>query len=288
VTAAAHVDTPARTPRPGRRGGDRLVLWLTLPPLLFLLVLFAYPVARLMLLSVEGGTFEYYERALFDGLYIRVFAETFRIAALVTIFSILLGYPVAHFLANARQPWLTLGLICVLLPFWTSLLVRTYSWMVILGRNGVINNTLIEVGLITEPLALLHNETGVLIGMVHVLMPYLVFPLYAVMCRVDRDLLSAAEGLGAPGWQIFLRVYFPLTLPGLLAGAALVFIISIGFFITPALLGGGRVMMIAVLIEQHVRETLNWGFAAALCAVLLVSTLAVGAAVKRATREKSA
>jgi putative spermidine/putrescine transport system permease protein len=273
---------------PGRRGGDRLVLWLTLPPLLFLLVLFAYPVARLMLLSVEGGTFEYYERALFDGLYIRVFAETFRIAALVTIFSILLGYPVAHFLANARQPWLNLGLICVLLPFWTSLLVRTYSWMVILGRNGVINNTLIEVGLITEPLALLHNETGVLIGMVHVLMPYLVFPLYAVMCRVDRDLLSAAEGLGAPGWQIFLRVYFPLTLPGLLAGAALVFIISIGFFITPALLGGGRVMMIAVLIEQHVRETLNWGFAAALCAVLLVSTLAVGAAVKRATREKSA
>jgi ABC-type spermidine/putrescine transport system permease subunit I len=265
-----------------------MVLWLMQPPLLFLLVLFAYPVARLMLLSIEGGTFDHYERALFDDLYIRVFADTFRIAGLVTILSILLGYPVAYFLVNARQPWLTIGLICVMLPFWTSLLVRTYAWMVLLGRNGVVNRTLLEAGLIGEPLVLLYNQTGVLIGMVHVLMPYLVFPLYAVMRRVDRDLLAAAAGLGAPGWQIFLRIYFPLTLPGLLAGAALVFIISIGFFITPALLGGGRVMMIAVLIEQQVRELLNWGFAAALSAVLLVSTLAVGTAVKRATREVSA
>lgn len=273
----------------GRRdaaGRQTLALWLTIPPLVFLLVLFAYPVFRLMTLSVEGGTFAHYEKALFDGLYVRVFLETFEIAALVTFFSILLGYPVAHFLANARQPWVTIGLVCIMLPFWTSLLVRTYAWMVLLGRNGVINRSLLDLGVISEPLVLLHNQTGVLIGMVHVLMPYLVFPLYAVMRRVDRNLLSAAEGLGAPGWQVFLRIYFPLTLPGLVAGSALVFILSLGFFITPALLGGGRVMMIAVMIEQQIREFLNWGFAAALCAVLLAATLGVGAMIGRATRGK--
>lgn len=269
-----------------KRSGDLAVLAMV-PPLLFLLVLFVYPVAKLLLLSVEHGSFEHYHRALFDGLYVQVFVRTFRIAALVTLFSILLGYPIAHFLANARQPWLIIGLICVMLPFWTSLLVRTYAWMVILGRNGVINHSLLGAGIISEPLDLLHNETGVLIGMVHVLMPYLVFPLYAVMRRVDRELLTAAEGLGAPGWQVFLKVYLPLTLPGLIAGAALVFIISIGFFITPALLGGGRVMMIAVLIEEQIRQFLNWGFAAALCAVLLVSTLVVSAAINRSTREQA-
>ena len=273
---------PRRTQRRGKR--DVLSLVLTLPPLIFLLALFAFPVARLLLMSVEGGTLEHYEKAILDGLYVRVFIDTFRISALVTVFAIVLGYPVAHFLATARPVWATLGLVCVLLPFWTSLLVRTYAWMVLLGRNGPINKALVDMGLVDQPIRLLHSEVGVLIGMVHVLMPYLVFPLYAVMRRIDHNLLSAAAGLGAPGWQIFLRVYLPLTLPGVAAGAILVFILSLGFFITPALLGGGRVIMIAVLIEQQIREFLNWEFAAALCAVLLVATLAISAALNRTTR----
>jgi len=263
---------------------DTVSLVLTLPPLIFLVALFAFPVARLLLLSVEGGSLDHYEKALLDGLYVRVFFDTFRLSALVTVCAVLLGYPVAYFLATARPTWATIGLVCVLLPFWTSLLVRTYAWMVLLGRNGPINKTLMDMGWIEEPLRLLHSEVGVLIGMVHVLMPYLVFPLYAVMRRIDHNLLSAAAGLGAPGWQIFLRVYLPLTLPGVAAGAILVFILSLGFFITPALLGGGRVIMIAVLIEQQVREFLNWGFAAALSAVLLVATLAISAALNRTTR----
>jgi putative spermidine/putrescine transport system permease protein len=273
---------PRRKQRRGRR--DVLSLVLTLPPLIFLLALFAFPVARLLLMSVEGGTLEHYEKAMLDGLYVRVFLDTFRLSALVTVFAIVLGYPVAHFLATARPVWATVGLVCVLLPFWTSLLVRTYAWMVLLGRNGPINKALVEMGLVDQPIRLLHSEVGVLIGMVHVLMPYLVFPLYAVMRRIDHNLLSAAAGLGAPGWQIFLRVYLPLTLPGVAAGAILVFILSLGFFITPALLGGGRVIMIAVLIEQQIREFLNWEFAAALCAVLLVATLAISAALNRTTR----
>jgi len=271
-----------RKQRNGKK--DVLSLVLTLPPLIFLLALFAFPVARLLLMSVEGGTLEHYEKAMLDGLYVRVFLDTFRLSALVTVFAIVLGYPVAHFLATARPVWATVGLVCVLLPFWTSLLVRTYAWMVLLGRNGPINKALVDMGLVDQPIGLLHSEVGVLIGMVHVLMPYLVFPLYAVMRRIDHNLLSAAAGLGAPGWQIFLRVYLPLTLPGVAAGAILVFILSLGFFITPALLGGGRVIMIAVLIEQQIREFLNWEFAAALCAVLLVATLAISAALNRTTR----
>jgi ABC-type spermidine/putrescine transport system permease subunit I len=160
-----------------------------------------------------------------------------------------------------------------MLPFWTSILVRTYAWMILLGRNGVLNQMLAGVGLISEPVALLYNVPGVLIGMVHVLLPYMVFPIYSAMLRVDRDLLLAAEGLGASSLSVFWRVFLPLTLPGVIAGTALVFILSLGFYITPALLGGGRVIMIAVLIEQQVRQFLDWGFASALSIVLLCFAL---------------
>lgn len=256
----------------------------TAPALVFLLVLFLWPVLRLMSLSVEGGSFAPYEKALTDGLYLQVLFNTGLIAVYVSVICLALGYPVAYFLANSREPWTTIGIVFVLLPFWTSILVRTYAWMVLLGRNGVINRFLLEAGLISAPLPLLNNLTGVLIGMVHVLLPYMIFPLYAVMRRVDPGLLSAAEGLGAPGWQIFRRVYLPLTLPGVLAGVTLVFILSIGFFITPALLGGGKVIMIAVLIESQVRQFLAWDFAAALSVVLLVMTLVVYFGLKRLFR----
>jgi len=154
-------------------------------------------------------------------------------------------------------------------------LIRTYAWSVILGRNGVINRVLLDSGVIEDPLRLLNNEIGVLIGMVHVLLPYMVFPIYAVMRRQDPTLLLASSGLGASGFQTFTRVFVPLTVPGILAGTTLVFVLSLGFFITPAILGGGKVMMIAVLIEQQVRGLSNWPFAAALSAVLLAAALAM-------------
>jgi ABC-type spermidine/putrescine transport system permease subunit I len=280
VTAAAVVrHGPAR-----RLRAHGLPLILTIPALLFLLLLFAWPVLKLMSLSVEGGTLAPYEKALTDGLYVQVLINTAIVAAYCSAICLILGYPVAYLLANAREPWATVGIAFVLLPFWTSILVRTYAWMVLLGRNGVINRFLIETGIVATPLPLLNNMTGVLIGMVHVLLPYMIFPLYAVMRRVDPGLLSAAEGLGAPGWQIFRRVYLPLTLPGVLAGVTLVYILSIGFFITPALLGGGKVIMIAVLIESQVRQFLAWDFAAALSVVLLATTLLVYFGLKRLFR----
>ena len=273
---------------PARKGGPRwsreaAVAALSLPAILFLALIFAYPLLRFLTFGLEGGSFAHFEKALTDGLYVQVLLDTFKIAALVTAISLVIAYPVAYFLASASRIWATIGFMFVLLPFWTSLLVRTYAWMVLLGRNGVINRTLIQWGVIETPLPLLHNMSGVLIGMVHVLMPYMVFPLYSAMKRVNPDLLTAAEGLGAPGRRIFWRIYLPLTMPGVFAGAALVFVLSLGFFITPALMGGGRVIMISMLIEQQVREFLNWPFASALSTVLLVSTLAIYIAINRLT-----
>jgi len=263
---------------------ERALAALGLPALLLLALLFAFPVLRLLGLSLEGGSLGWYGKALGEGLYLEVFWITFRIAALVTLLALLLGYPLAYFLATTTRFWTTLGFIFVILPLWTSILVRTYAWMVLLGRNGVVNRILLDLGLVREPLPLLYNELGVVIGMVHVLIPYMVLPIYSALKRLDPSLAQAAEGLGAPASRIFLRIVLPLTLDGVFAGAILVFVLSLGFFITPALLGGGRVIMIAVLIEQQVRETLDWSFAGALSAVLLVATVAIYGLAQRARR----
>ncbi len=258
-----------------------------LPALILLFVFFLFPVVRMLGFSLEGGTFDWYAKALGEQLYLRVFWNTFEIALLVTFFCLLLGYPLGFLMATTTPFWATVGFIFVLLPLWTSVLVRTYAWMVLLGRNGVFNRMLIEGGVITDPIPLLHNFTGVLIGMVHVLLPYMVLPIYGAVRKVDPAIPAAAAGLGASSFAIFRRIYLPLTLNGIFAGSVLVFVLSLGFFITPALLGGGRVMMIAVLIEQQVREALNWPFAAALSAVLLVFTFAVYALAQRFTRTET-
>lgn len=261
--------------------------WPALPALILLFVFFLFPVVRMLGLSLEGGTLDWYAKALGEGLYLRVMWNTFEIALLVTLFCLLLGYPLGFLIATTTPGWATFGFICVLLPLWTSVLVRTYAWMVLLGRNGVFNRLLMDGGITSDPIPMLHNFTGVLIGMVHVLLPYVVLPVYGAVRRVDPAIPAAAAGLGAPSWRIFWRIYLPLTLNGIFAGAVLVFVLSLGFFITPALLGGGRVIMIAVLIEQQVREALNWPFAAALSAVLLVATFAVYALAQRFTRTEA-
>jgi ABC-type spermidine/putrescine transport system permease subunit I len=265
------------------RAEERRWVWLALPAVLFLGALFAWPVLRLLAQAVEGGTLEHLEKAVLDELYFEVLLESLQIAFWVTVLCLALAYPVALWMLRAG-PWgRAFALFMLLLPFWTSVLVRTYAWMVILGRNGIVNRSLLEWGVITTPLPLLHNLTGVLIGMVHVLLPYMVFPIYAALLRMDPDLPRAAEGLGAPGWRVFQRVILPLSLPGVFAGCALVFVLALGFFITPALLGGGRIIMISMLIEQQVREFLDWPFAAALSVVLLVVTLGAYWGLQRLT-----
>lgn len=256
------------------------MLALALPALVLFGVFFAFPVISLLRLGVEGGSTTWYAKALTHPLYVQVFLQTFEIAAAVTVGCLLLGYPVAYLLATTTRFWRMVGFLFILFPFWTSVLVRTYAWMVLLGRNGVINKVLLSMGVIEQPLALMYNFTGVLIGMVHVLLPYMILPLYSALRKVDPNLIQAAEGLGAPRWRVFWRIYLPLTATGIAAGSILVFVLSIGFFITPALLGGGRVVMIAILIQQQVGELLNWNFAAALSGLLLVVTVVIYAVVQ--------
>jgi ABC-type spermidine/putrescine transport system permease subunit I len=252
----------------------RLML-LAVPALLFLSVIFFVPLLNLLSLGAASGTFAPYARAVADPLYLRIIGITFSIALATTAICLILGYPVAYLLSISGRLAKALGFVCLLLPFWTSLLVRTYAWMALLGRNGVINRLLIEWGLISEPLPLLYNFGGVLVGTVHVLLPYMIFPIYAAMTRIDVDVVLAAEGLGAGAASVFSRIYLPLTLPGIFAGCALVFILSLSAFVTPALLGGGRVIMIANIIQTEVSQFLNWPFASALSAILLGSAVLV-------------
>ena len=195
------------------------------------------------------------------------------ICLLVTALSLVIGYPIAYYMAN-RTGWrFALVLFCIIVPYFTSVIVRTYSWMVLLGRNGIINQTLQSVGLIDVPIPLLYNKLGILIGMTYVLLPYMILTLYAAMRGIDPSLTRAAFGLGASRIYTFWRIYFPLSLHGVISGSLIVFILAIGFFLTPALMGGPGDVMIAMLIERSVEITLDWTTAAIMSIVLLVVTL---------------
>ncbi len=196
-----------------------------------------------------------------------------RSALLTTGICILVGYPLAYFLAQLPTRAANLCLIAVLLPFWTSLLVRTYAWLVLLQRQGLINDWAISLGLWDEPLKLVHNMTGTLIGMVHIMLPFLVLPLYGAMRAIDRDYLRASANLGASPARAFWTVFVPLSLPGLFAGALIVFVLCLGFFVTPAVLGGGRVIMVSMQIATNIELFVNWGAASALGVVLLPADL---------------
>ena len=261
---------------PGEAGRSRFALGtlaLTLPALLLLLLLFVLPLGRLFALSFAGGSLEWYAKALTGGLYTTILLRTFEIAAIVTICCLVIGYPVAFLLATTTPAWRAIGFAFVMLPLWTSVLVRTYAWMVLLGRNGIINRLLIDTGLMEQPLPMLNSKMAVVLGMVHVMLPFMILPIYSAVTRIDPDLPKAARGLGASTLRVVTTIYLPLSLRGILAGVTLVFVVSLGFYITPALLGGGKVLMFAMVIEQQVREFLAWNFASALSVILLAVTL---------------
>ncbi len=208
-----------------------------------------------------------------QAVFIDVFARTFWISAVVAALCALFGYPLAYMLANLPERVAHVLLVFVLVPFWTSVLVRTAAWMVLLQDRGLINDLLRDLGLIAEPLQLIYNRTGVYIAMTHVLLPYFVLPLYAVMKCVPAATQRAALSLGATPLQTFWRVYFPQTAPGAAAGALIVFILALGYYITPALVGGPEDQMISYFIAFYTNQSLNWGMAAALSLVLLAATL---------------
>lgn len=248
---------------------------LIIPVLVYLLFFFIYPLLKMFLISIFDPSFtlKNYIRLLQDPTYLKVIFTTFRLSLVVTISSLLVGYPVAYLLNCVEPKVRQVLMIFIVLPFWTSILVRVYAWMVILGRKGIINSILMGLGLISTPLNLVFNTFSVTIGMVHFLLPFMVFPLYSIMEGINKDLIKAAYNLGATPSKAFIKVFFPLSLPGVGAGSLIVFILAMGFFITPALLGGRRNIVIAMLLEKQVNVMLNWSFGSAIAFVLLFLTL---------------
>ena len=210
-----------------------------------------------------------------ERVYVMLFVRTFAMSALITVLCLILGYPVAHLLAVSPIRTSNLLMILVLLPFWTSLLVRTTSWIVLLQGQGVVNSILVALGIIGNDgrLEMINNRMGTTIAMTHILLPFMILPLYSVMRPIPQTYVRAARSLGATSWTAFRRVYFPQTVPGIGAGTLLVFILSVGYYITPALVGGSTGTLISNMIAFHVNKSNNWSLAAALATILLAAIL---------------
>lgn len=267
----------------GLRADERLerlkLFGLSSPALLMILIILVLPVGWLFYVSFVGANGEFslenYERMINRSSYARIFTTTFQVSFLTTGLCILIGYPLAYFLSQLPPKLANLGLITVLLPFWTSLLVRTYAWLVLLQKRGLVNDWAVSLGVWDEPIKMVHNMTGTLIGMVHIMLPFLILPVYGAMKSIDLDLMKAASNLGANPRRAFWNVFFPLTMPGLIAGSLMVFILCLGFFVTPAVLGGGKVIMVSMKIVSNIELFVNWGAASALGVVLLVMTVGI-------------
>jgi len=282
VTALASADIRATRRAPRWQSRHLGPLLLAAPLVLYLLAFYALPVAAMLSRSVTdpSWTLANYARLAADPVFLRVLASTLITAAIVTAWTIVLGYPVAFAIARSRPAVANIVLVVVLLPFWTSVLVRSYAWMVLLGRHGLINEALTAAGIIASPLRLLNTSLAVYIAMIHILLPYAILPLASVLRQIDGALLRAAAGLGANPWRVFRQVVLPLSLPGVVVGMLLVFVLSLGFYITPALVGGPRDTMLSMLITQQV-DLLNWPYAAALSTTLLAVALTlIGVALR--------
>jgi ABC-type spermidine/putrescine transport system permease subunit I len=280
----ATVDRPiALGLAPARRASD---VWqraapvlLTAPLVLFMLTFYASPVLSMLLRSVAdpAWTLSNYAALPGDTVFLKVFANTLYTALIVTGATLVLGYPVA--LALVRAPrWAPVILVLVLLPFWTSVLVRSYAWMVLTGRHGILNEALLAAGMLDRPLRILNTPLATQIAMTHILLPYMVLPIANTLRQIDPSLARAAAGLGATPWQAFRQIVLPLSMPGVAAGLLLVFVLALGFYITPAMVGGPREITLSMLIAQQV-DQLNWSYAATLSAVLLATALGLIAAV---------
>lgn len=260
--------------------------WLPALPIIVLLgVVFFYPVASLLSISVTEPVLglQHYAKLITEPIYLAILWRTAWIAVMVTAVTAVIGYPLAFYLTVARPRTAMLAMLFLFIPFWASILVRTYGIMVIVGRTGVLNNALIALGIIDRPIQFLFNTVAVQAAMVQILLPFFVLPLYSVLKTLDGDLMRAARGLGASSLQVFLRVYFPLSLPGVYAGGLIVLVFSFGFFIVPSLIGGRRDITLPMLVIQQFEGQVNWGLGAAIGVMLLVSTLAVIMAVGRLT-----
>lgn len=254
------------------------VKWvLVILPALFIIVFTFVPMISLFKLSIideNGFTFKYIAQIFTEPIYLQVIWLTLKTSFIVTVISIVLAYPVAYFIIKTKSSRTKkVILMIIMIPFWISLLVRTFSWIIILQEQGILNTFLKNIGLINQPLDLLYNTASVTIGMTHVLFPYMVLNVYSVMSSIDTQLVEVAQVMGARPIKAFWQVFFPLSVPGILSGSILVFVLALGYFITPALLGGSKNMLVSTLIQNNISATLNWPLASALSLVLFIITM---------------
>jgi putative spermidine/putrescine transport system permease protein len=263
--------------------GSKSILLPVVPAALFLTIIFAFPVGMMLVKSISDPMLglQNFEKLIDSPVYLRALVNTIIVSASVTSLCVLLGYPMAYLMAHSNERVRRLLVFIVLIPFWSSILVRTFAWMVLLQKRGLINNTLLNLGVIDEPITMIYNRIGVLVGMVHILLPFLILPLYSVLTRIDHSYTSAASSLGAAPVRNFFRVYFPLSIPGIASGSVLVFVMGLGYYITPALLGGPKDLMIAQLIEMQIADFGNWGLAGALAVILLAGSMLTLAFVRK-------
>ena len=254
-----------------------------LPLLILMIIAFNMPLFLILMRSFFNPkpTLEHYVYLIENPVYLEILGSTFRIAIIVTILAILLGYPLAYWMTRLSRKFQLLIVTVVVMSFLVSILIRTYAWIVILGNNGIVNRTLIELGVTGSPLQLIYNNMGVTLGTINVLLPFMVLPLYAAMLKFDHRLIQAASSLGSTPLTAFFKIYFPLTLPSLLSSSILVFILTLGFFITPAILGGGQVQMIATILDTLINRLADWELASAISTILLATTLVLYAIYRK-------
>lgn len=259
---------------------------LALPLVLLLGLAFLLPVTKLLMGSIfaPSPTAEHWLRLAQEPIFLRILLRTIQTATVVTSLAFLLGYPVALVMSRVGGRAGMLVGACVFIPLWTSVLVRSYAWIVLLQRTGIVNRMLMSWGLIDQPLKLIYTEGAVIVAMTHVLIPYMILPIFSSLRSIPPELDRAARNLGAGPWMSFVAVTLPLSLPGVYAGAIMVFILSLGFYVTPALVGGPQNLTIATLIGQQTTEFLNWPFAGALAGVLLMITLGLVSIFRRFLR----
>ena len=265
-----------------RRSKSLQILSLLSPSAAWLLVFFLLPLVMVLLVSLGkrgtmGGVIyqwnlDNYIRFM-DSIYLKIFLRSVWIAAANTFLCLLFGYPLAYFIARRPKRWRNVLILLVMVPFWTNFLVRTYAWMVILRNKGLINSLLMQTGIITKPLPLLFNQSAVVLGLFYGYLPFMILPLYASIEKLDFSLVEAAQDLGANSLIAFRRIVLPLTMPGIVAGAIITFIPSIGAYVTPDLLGGAKAMMIGNLLQQQFLEVRDWPFGSAVSFILMATVL---------------
>lgn len=247
----------------------RQIILSALPAVIALILFFILPLLSILFISLKADGLKYYLKFFSDKFYLNILWTTVWISLAVTLITLLLGYPTAYFLARTQSKFKSLLMIVVIFPFLVSSVVRSYGWMVILGNNGLLNQFLLAIGLIRHPLVIMNTYKAVIIGLVHLLLPYMIFSITGVLNNIDENVELAASSLGCSPIATFFKITFPLSSPGAISGCILVFILSMTSYVTPQLLGGSKLRMMSTMIYQQINITFNWNFACALSYILL-------------------